>query len=202
MKEMIRVSDPTKVIDIGPGGGKYGKMLREVEVERNRPIWKTCIEIDKQKVIERHGLSDIYDEIINEDAARLARNYPSLVADIVVAADVIEHLTKSDGIDLVEYLQYRIWHTFLIIPVDFVSYDFEDYDHESHISIWRKEDIARFEGAYCVERELDGCRYLLVVVNSIRLKPENHFIVRDNFAFTGLGLPTENGIEFGFLNRE
>jgi hypothetical protein len=201
MKEMIRTAEPSKVIDIGPGGGKYGKMLKDIEGERGRGIWKTCVEIDGEKVIARHGLNSIYDEIIIEDAARLARNYPALTADVVVAADVIEHLTKSDGVDLIEYLQYRIWHTFLIIPVDFVSFDFEDYDHESHISIWRREDFRRFEGAYCIERELDGCSYLLAVVNSIRLKSRDHFIVQDNFAHTGLGLPTENGIEFGFLNR-
>jgi hypothetical protein len=202
MKEMITLCVPEKVIDIGPGGGKYGMMLREIEAAREHHIWKTCVEIDNEKIIQRLGLHLIYDEIINEDAAKLPKAYPKLTADIVILGDVIEHLTKSEGIDLIEYLQYRARHIFLVIPTNFPSYDFEDYDHESHIAIWRKQDIERFEGAYCIQREHEGVRYLLISVNGINVRPRGHIVVRDNFAITGRLQATENGIEFGFLNRD
>lgn len=103
-----------------------------------------------QRVVQRFDLRNLCDEVINEDAARLAKRYPALTGDIAIAGDVIEHLTKSEGVDLIEYLQYRFKHIFLVIPVDWVSLEYQDHRYESHIAIWRPADIARFAGSYCI----------------------------------------------------
>jgi hypothetical protein len=201
-KEIIQLCDPDTVLEIGPGMGKYGRLLLDIEASRGRPIHKTCVEVDNEQVIQRFGLSAIYDEIINEDAAKLIRGYPSLTADIVIAADVIEHLTKSEGIDLIEYLQYRCRHIFLIIPIDWVAFEYSDHTRESHISIWRPEDIARFNGGYGVQRLTDdGHKFLLAVVNSITIPPSEYFVIKDTVPPTADMLYYEDGIEFGFLNR-
>lgn len=201
-KKMMEICNPNKVLDIGPGAGKYGKMLREIEAERGKHIHKMCVEIDKEKIIERFNLSSIYDEIINEDASNLARKYPTLTGDIVISGDMIEHITKSEGVDLIEYLQYRFKHIFLVIPVDWLSLEWEDYEHESHISIWRPEDISRFNGAYCVQRlTKDGHKFLLASINSILIRPDEYFLVRDEKSVVNLPRYYEEGIEFGFLNR-
>jgi hypothetical protein len=200
VKSMIKLCRPTIAVDIGPGIGKYGSMLNEIECETDSKIHKICVEIDKEKIIERFSLHRIYNEILHENAAALPKAYPALTGDIVVAGDVIEHLTKSQGIDLIEYLQYRFKHIFLIIPINWVTYSYEDYENESHISIWRKRDIENFEGGYCVERIFDEHRFLLASVNGIMLGPTDHFIVRDTIPAIERRLG-DIDIEFGYLNR-
>jgi hypothetical protein len=210
IKKMIQLCDPDTVLDIGPGAGKYGKMLLAIEAERKRSIRKLCVEIDNEKVIQRFDLRNLYDDIINEDAARLAKRYPALTGDLAIAGDVIEHLTKSEGVDLIEYLQYRFKHIFLVIPVDWVSFEYQDHTYESHIAIWRPDDIARFNGSYCVQRVIeDGHKFLLASINSITLSPRDYFVVKDKIAAIHRILPWparrrlsyEKTIEVGFLNR-
>lgn len=201
LTEMLKLCRPSVVLDIGPGKGKYGKILRSIESELDCAIHKMAVEIDREKVIERFALHEIYDEILNEDAAVLVKRYPLLTGDIVIVGDVIEHLTKSEGIDMIEYLQYRFKHIFMIIPVDWVSHSYQDYENESHISIWRTKDITYFEGGYGVERliETDN-RFLLCSVNGIMLPVADHFVVRDRIA-TDESLYFDAEIEFGYLNR-
>jgi hypothetical protein len=115
VKAMIKLCEPSIVVDIGPGMGKYGDILKSIESETERKIHKICVEIDDEKIIKRFSLHNLYDRILNDDAADLAKKYPTLTGDIVVAGDSIEHLTKSEGIDLIEYLQYRFKYIFLII---------------------------------------------------------------------------------------
>jgi hypothetical protein len=198
VRDMIEICAPETVVDIGPGSGKYGTMLKEVEIKFKRAIRKICIEIDKEKVIDRFNLENIYDQVINEDAARIVKRYPRLTGDLVIAGDVIEHMTKSEGIDLIEYLQYRFTHIFLIIPEDWPSYEWEDYGHESHISLWRPADIQRFANATCVERRYEGTHtFMLSVVNGILCSASNHLIVRDSASAVRY-----DGIEFGYFNRD
>jgi hypothetical protein len=197
---MVALCRPNVVVDIGPGMGKYGKILGDIERQTGSAIHKVAVEIDKERVIDRFRLGDIYDEIINEDAASIVKTYPSLTGDIAIAGDVIEHLTKSEGIDLIEYLQYRFKQIFLVIPTDWVEYSYEDYEHESHISIWRTVDIERFEGGYCVERFTPGGnRFLLCSINGIAVPTDHHFVVRDK-ASSGQKTLNEENIDFGFLN--
>lgn len=200
MKDMITLCRPQVVLDIGPGDGKYGKMLRDIENATGLTIHKVCLEIDEEKVIKRFNLHSIYDEVINENAATIVKKLPTLTGDLVIAGDVIEHITKSEGIDLIEYLQYRYKYLFLVIPVNWISYSFEDYDHEAHISIWRPPDIARFAGGYCIER-LSGAsdRFLLCSINGIAVPPRDHFVVQDKNTREGR-LAFDGDFEFGFLN--
>src|SRR4029077_10427069 len=197
---MIRLTAPRVALDIGPGMGKYGKIIKGIELETNCAIHKICVEVANEKIIKRFMLHELYDEILNEDAANLPKRYPMLTGDVVVAGDVMEHLTKSEGIDLIEYLQYRFKNIFLVIPVDWVEYSCEDYDYESHISIWRIKDIQNFGGGYCVERVIEpGHRFLLGSVNGITVPVADHFVVRDKI-MNSQPKPLGTGIEFGFLH--
>ena len=210
LKKMIQLCDPDTVLDIGPGAGKYARMLLAIEAERKRPIRKLCVEIDNERVVQRFDLRNLYDEVINEDAARLAKRYPVLTGDIAIAGDVIEHLTKSEGVDLIEYLQYRFKHIFLVIPVDWVSLEYQDHRYESHIAIWRPADIARFAGSYCIQRRIDdGHKFLLASINSITLSPRDYFVIKNKVAAIDRliawaarrQLSYEEAIDVGFLNR-
>lgn len=54
------------------------------------------------RLVERFGLSTLYDSVLVQDAAALVTSAPDLRGDLVICGDVIEHLPKSKGVDLVE----------------------------------------------------------------------------------------------------
>ena len=82
VKAMIRLAAPRVALDIGPGTGKYGRIIKSIELETNSAIQKICVEVDNEKVIKRFMLHELYDEILNEDAAMLPKRYPMLTGDI------------------------------------------------------------------------------------------------------------------------
>jgi hypothetical protein len=195
VKRMLLACRPDTVLDIGPGAGKYGKMLREVEAELGKHITATCVEIDKPRVIDAFSLEALYDHVINDDAINIIRRFPAITGDLVIMGDFIEHLTKSAGRDLIEFLQYRFRHIFLVIPIDWISYDWHGHAQESHVSIWLPHDFQSLYGAYWIERPHveSGTRFLLCCVNGIKVKVEDHFVVRNG------NLPDLS--EVGYLNR-
>jgi predicted TPR repeat methyltransferase len=89
------------VLDSGPGQGKYGRMLRRV-----RPDIKLIgVELDAGYV-EQYKLRDLYDEVWVSDAAELM-NDPDCTFDALIIGDCIEHMRKSIGLDLLNFLVYR-----------------------------------------------------------------------------------------------
>jgi hypothetical protein len=212
VRRISTMTRPARVLDIGPGAGKYGRIMREIDRKTATLTSLTCVEIDKKRVIEAFSLEKIYDKVINEDAAKLIRNIPEITGDVAIMGDVIEHLTKSEGRDLLEFLQYRFKHVILVIPVDYLSLswigpDGTNHAQEAHVSIWLPSDFSSMRGAYCVERPADEFRFLLCVVNGIRLKPSDHLVVKnadpaeplEKEAFCAVS--SQHGIQFGYLNR-
>jgi len=80
------------VVDIGPGEGKYGRMLRGVQPN----IKLIGVELDADYV-EQYKLRDLYDEVWVLDAAELMNN-PDRTFDAVIIGDCIEHMRKSIGL--------------------------------------------------------------------------------------------------------
>lgn len=80
------------IVDIGPGKGKYGRMLRRVQ-PRTKLIG---IELDAGDV-EQYKLRELYDEVWVSDAADLM-NDPDRTFDAVIIGDCIEHMRKASGL--------------------------------------------------------------------------------------------------------
>ncbi len=137
--ELIGMLKPGTICDIGPGAGKYGKIARQVAQEKNFPIKLTAVEVDSSYVGE-FSLGQIYDEIIVDDAVNLIRT-PQIYYDMVIIGDCIEHLRKSDGIDLLNFLLYRTAHIVVIFPEGFLQDGSDDHPFEAHISAWSPEDF-------------------------------------------------------------
>src|SRR5205823_14385763 len=62
--------------------------------------------------------------------------------DLVVIGDCIEHLRKSDGIDLLNFLVYRTKYLWVIYPERMVQGRWEGHKSEAHISAWSDADFA------------------------------------------------------------
>ena len=136
---MIGILQPATVLDIGPGAGKYGRMVREISAKSEFKTRTTAIEIDASYV-ETFQLRDIYDEIIIDDALNLIRN-PRCRFDLVIIGDCIEHMRKSAGIDLLNFLIYRAGYVCVIYPDRYVQDDWEGHAAEAHISTWSLADF-------------------------------------------------------------
>ena len=127
-------------LDIGAGAGKYGKMISKYHPQSK----KFGLEIDA-KYIEEYNLHEIYDEILNFPAIDLIDKAIDSTYDLVIIGDCIEHMKKSEGIDLLNFLVYRSKYILIHYPNEYVQGTVDDHIHEAHISIWHESDFQAFD---------------------------------------------------------
>lgn len=132
---------PKTVYDIGAGAGKYGLLLK-----KNFPnTYSIGIELDRE-YIKQFKLEKSYCEIWNIAAEDLiSPRYYDFDFDTVILGDIIEHLKKSDGIDLLNFLIYRTRWILIQYPVKYIQNTVDGKSQEAHISIWGDRDFAQFE---------------------------------------------------------
>ena len=65
--------------------------------------------------------------------------------EVVMMGDVIEHLKKSEGIDLLNFLVYRSRWIIIQFPHKFRQNSIDDHISEAHISVWSEEDFHGFD---------------------------------------------------------
>jgi hypothetical protein len=80
-------------------------------------------------------------------------NEPTIVYDGIILGDVLEHLPKSQGVDLVNFLVYRCKLMIVIYPIGSIQNNWEHYEHEAHISVWGQDDWQPFEHIAIVDSE-------------------------------------------------
>lgn len=130
--EFIKSQDITQpfhsVIDIGPGAGFYGKLMKNISFAHAK-----AIEI-YAPYVDMFDLKSIYEEVVIADA----RDIGDYSADVVFAGDVLEHMSESDMKILVD--QIRSQARWLVISIPIVHYPqghSHGNAHEEHI----QEDI-------------------------------------------------------------
>jgi len=142
MEEFLIAHPESRYLDIGCGAGKYGKMIRSF----NPDAHVIGIEADSE-YIEKYKTREIYDELVNiriEDFIRQKENL-SFTTDFVIMGDLLEHLYKSDGIDLINFLMYRCKYMLIVFPSKFVMFDYKGHPSESHNSVWNEDDFKQFD---------------------------------------------------------
>ena len=141
IKEIIRLLKPESILDLGAGAGKYGELTRKI----NLSVKLTAVEIEKD-YIKKFNLSSIYDEVWNISATDLINSkYYDSTFGVIMIGDIIEHLKKSDGIDLLNFLIYRCRWIILEFPYRYLQNSVGGYHSEAHISVWTKDDFVSFE---------------------------------------------------------
>lgn len=157
MNTLLAILKPASACDIGPGAGKYGQMIRMSNREQQYTTKTTAVEISAHYVAE-FQLHNHYDEIIVADADTLI-DQPRLRFDFVIIGDCIEHMRKSKGIDLIDFLVYRAGYIAIIYPDKYVQDDWEGHAQEAHISVWGEADFANFE---CKHTFAEGMHLFLI----------------------------------------
>jgi hypothetical protein len=136
----------SSVLDIGAGEGKYAEMLRRVQPQTKL----IAVELDAGYV-EEYRLRDLYDEVWGRDAADLMSDL-GRTYDAVILGDCIEHMRKSVGLDLLNFLVYRSRIIVVKFPVQMVQDPYQGHESEAHISVWSEHD---FRGMDCLFAERD-----------------------------------------------
>lgn len=128
------------VLDVGVGAGKYGKMWYDLVnpqidmqgVEVCGPYFKRFADVYRKYYSEVHH-GDIMESLQS----------PEVKFDLVIFGDVLEHLPKSSGLDVLHFWVYRCKYMFIQYPSHYIQNpaDVDGYFHEAHISVWREADF-------------------------------------------------------------
>ena len=145
---LIKYLRPKRVLDVGAGAGKYGSMIRELYPD----TYLIGIEVESS-YISKFNLHSVYDVIRCEDASCVITESLVDAFDLVIFGDVIEHLRKSVGLDLLNFLAYRSGFILLVYPVRYLQDDVEGYRSEAHISVWGETDFVGFDHSAVVQRD-------------------------------------------------
>ena len=139
-KKLLESIKVERFLDIGAGAGKYGKMLQDYHPNAE----KIAVEIDSS-YIEKYSLTSIYDKVLNISAIKLIDEALDETYDLVVIGDCIEHMRKSEGVDLLNFLIYRCKYILIHYPDRYVQGSVDGHIHEAHISIWSEHDFSGFD---------------------------------------------------------
>ncbi len=131
--EQIR---PRSVIDIGAGSGTYARALR------SRSPWKgrwTAVEV-WEPYVDRFGLRGLYNGIVTEDARRLSAAFYR--ADLVLAGDVLEHMTRADAVALLIKIRTRAANLIVSVPVLHLDQEaVHGNPYERHVDHWTADQM-------------------------------------------------------------
>ncbi len=149
IEEVIQRLKPKNILDIGAGAGKYGELAKKIDPS----VETIAVEIEKD-YIKKFDLTSIYDKVWNISATDLINSkYYDLSFDVIMIGDIIEHLKKSDGIDLINFLIYRCRWIIVEFPYRYLQNSVDGYQSEAHISVWAKDDFSSFEGTKLYEKD-------------------------------------------------
>lgn len=153
VKAIIGLS-PQRVLDVGPGWGKYGLLCREYLPDL-QALW--AIEVPEGRLPTQDA---IYDRVYTGDI-RLFRSWPRWhEIDVVLMVDVIEHLPLNDGHSVLKAIQAAGCSVLVSTPQLFTE-QHDDYNpHEEHLSLWTWEDF-RPHGIIHDASTIDSIIYVL-----------------------------------------
>ncbi|HEM7893898.1 class I SAM-dependent methyltransferase [Burkholderia cepacia] len=131
-QHLVKSINPGRILDVGAGGGKYGRLLRKI-VPDCRFTALECDEETHPFLIE-NGYDDIISGVSDTLYERSGDSY-----DTIILGDVIEHMRHSHGRDLLEFLNYRSRYI-IISPPECMPMSSASY-FESHNSVWRPDSF-------------------------------------------------------------
>ena len=145
---LVRGINPKSILDIGVGFGKWGHLFREYLDVMNERFTKEKwhVKIDGVEIFEPYiqpHQKYVYDKIYNGDILDVVDEIGEY--DLIFASDVIEHIDKEKGLELIEKLRNKCKNLILIIPIGKIWFQSQGNvcgnKYEAHISIWEQKDF-------------------------------------------------------------
>lgn len=124
---------PETVVDVGPGAGMYANWFRPM----HHAHW-TGIEV-WGPYINKYRLHEKYDVVVNADVREI--ELPE--ADLYIAGDVLEHMTKDEAVVLIERMKAKCKHLFVSVPIiEYHQGAIEGNPYEEHKHHWGFDEMA------------------------------------------------------------
>ncbi len=102
---------PRTVVDVGAGCGTYAKLMRPFDTPGTH--W-TAVEA-WEPYVEEFGLTRLYDKVIVADVRQLP--WTDLRADLIIAGDVLEHMSAADARMVLERARHAARYVIVSVPV-------------------------------------------------------------------------------------
>ena len=135
VQHLVGRLQPERALDVGAGAGKYGRLLAEQAPGCHR----TAIEVEPGYA-ERFDLPTLYHALHQQDATQWWRSSQESF-DLVLLGDCLEHMPKSQGLDLLNALVYRSAWLVLVMPEFVVQGAVDGVASETHLSVWSERDL-------------------------------------------------------------
>jgi hypothetical protein len=126
---------PRRVLDVGPGWGKYGLACREYLPDLEM---LDAIEVPQGRIRTQPA---IYDNVFIGDARHAPEPFYRPY-DLVLIIDVIEHLVLADGHNLLGRIQRAGPAVLVATPTCFIEQHGEQNPHEEHLSFWDAAEVS------------------------------------------------------------
>lgn len=126
---------PRRVLDIGPGWGKYGLACREYLPGLEL---LDAVEVPQGRIGTQES---IYDTVFVGDAALAPERFFAFY-DLVLIIDVIEHFALEVGHQLLGRIQRAGANALVSTPKAWIEQHDEHNPHETHLSLWSWEEFA------------------------------------------------------------
>jgi hypothetical protein len=169
---LIRQLKPASILDVGVGFGKWGHLFREytdiLEAEREpgryfRQNWRVRIdgiEAFADYITDMHRY--IYNNLYIGEATKLLPSLPAY--DIIFIGDVIEHLMKAQGFQLLAEALEKARRTVIVTTPRYETGQGPlcGNELERHRSLWKAKDFEKLGRA--IVKTVDGATYLAVLL--------------------------------------
>lgn len=151
LDHVVRIK-PKRILDIGIGYGKWGFLIREaldfMEGRFEPGSWEVTIDGIEAFPYESPLHEWVYDSVRRVDVLDVADELEGY--DLVVLGDVIEHVSKEDGMRLLRGLLARNRNVLVATPLEFFEQEVAGNPFEHHRSHWSEADFREWVYDYDV----------------------------------------------------
>ncbi len=128
---------PENVVDVGAGDGGYARRMRS-----STPPGCTWEAIEVwEPYIDKYNLTQLYDAVYIQDIREMREeNY--FPEDVVIFGDVIEHMPKSDALEVLDVAMTMVRAIVVSLPIIHAPQGTVDGNpFETHMHHWTFEDM-------------------------------------------------------------
>lgn len=138
---------PTSVLDVGAGAGKNGKLIRSKgytgQLDAVEPT---------ASYVEQFSLEQTYNKIYPVDLRTFLDTEHKFKYDVAVFGDVLEHFYRSQVIDYLDYVLYKVNWAIVIWPNFVPQEDDGNNPYEIHKSNFTLTDLSeKFDVQYFIK---------------------------------------------------